>query len=139
MRLKFAHLADFATVDVNKKPCVMGIFDKVLINPAQILPGEKIGLPHFYLLACIVGTAIEAGLHKVVFRIMTPDGQEGMKIEFDQVPFTNNPGEGCISHISQLIPGLQVPETGDYAFEVWAAGSRIGEVPFSVVEYKAPA
>jgi hypothetical protein len=131
VRLKFAHLADFATVGNNGKLIVVGIFATIYDQ----MKAKPIPLPPFHLVAVFDAHVTEGTSHELVVRFVDGDGKS-MFPDF-QGPIKFQPaGKGRPMEANVLIgfgPGtVKVPEHGDYEFRFQVDGRDAGGVTVTV-------
>ena len=72
MRLKFAHFADFVTLDHRQKLVIVGIFDRFI----TLVQTGPIPLPTCQVVAALEATVLEGTNHHVEVRITDPDGRD---------------------------------------------------------------
>ena len=132
MELRFAHLADFASM--MGKLVIVGIFDLVYDRGAR-----PIKLPQMYLVAAIDASIASGDKHRVEIRFTTADSQPaGDTVELQETVFqARGPGQLRRANIIMVVNGLHVPDVGDYEFQIWVDGAKLGDVPFSVVSTPA--
>ncbi len=132
MKLKYAHLADYAGAGANGKMTVVGIFDHVFTAPGI----SPVPFPPCHLLAVFEASVAEGSDHRIRARILNADEEAaGFQLDGELTFYATGPGHPMRAVLSVgLGPGvLSVPAPGDYCLAFWVDGARIGEAPFSVL------
>lgn len=133
MELRFAHLADFATVDASNKATVVGIFDRIFCPP----DASPIPLPPFHLIASFEASIAEGAEHRLEIAFVNDD-EELVGPKFDGALQFRASGIGHPAQASAIIgfpPGaIQVAAAGDYYFrfrvdEVERGRTRVTVIP----------
>lgn len=132
MRLKYGLLCDYASHGMGGKPIIVHVFDFMAMLEPE--PGAPILLPLCYLALSFEATPFEHGDTEITIRLIDQDGTEGgtwtMPTSF-RAPI---PGHPASSGLSLPVTGLQVPDFGEYLFEILWGTQRLGEVKFAVVK-----
>jgi hypothetical protein len=132
MRLRFAHLADFAGPGHQGKLVVVGIFNRIY-DRQKIRP---IPFPPFYLVAVFEASLAEGSEHQVKVTIVNADERPtGFEMGGNLSFYTT--GEGQPLH-AVLLTGfgpqvVKVPELGDFAFVFEVDGTVVGRTDFSAI------
>lgn len=131
MRLKYAHLADYASASGGKLTLV-GVFANV-IDQLKVRP---IPFPQFHLVAVFEGHISEGTEHNVMVRFLNEDGQpSGIEFSGDIKFAPTGRGRPIEANLLVGFPAglISVPDHGDYEFRFQVDGHDIGGVTVSVV------
>lgn len=132
MKIVYALLADYAAPDSAGKQTLVGVFDAV----HDVLGQTPIPLPPCYLAAVIQANAAEGSVHQVQIRLRKDSGDMPDVFEPFGGPLhlgSSGPGYPLRGMINIHIPGLAVPERGDYFFEIVVNGKSMTRVPLRVM------
>lgn len=112
MEIKLAVLADFASITLEGKLNILGIFDE--INSAQ-LPAA---VPIFYIVVSYEAGPAEFETEKVTQVVLSDaDGKTMARLEQKlKVPRPTRPGSRSTVNQIGAIMGLSFPKAGDYQF-----------------------
>lgn len=128
MEVDLALLADAATIDSSGKLNILGIFDRL---GATSLPTRH---PRLSLVLRFSAGVDEIGTHQVGIVLMSPDGQEVLRID-GEMNLTGGPhavaGGVLVPHILNM-DGLVFPVAGRYAFDVRVDGEHQVSIPLTV-------
>jgi len=132
MELRFAHLADFASVDGSGKLTIVGIFDIVWDRTGQ----RPIVFPPCHLVAAFAGSVAEGSAHTAAVALVDADETvvwEGLQAQLQFTPF--GPGYPLRAQfVLGFVPGvLTVPDHGDYHLVFRIDGHTVGEIGVSVL------
>ena len=131
MEQTFAVLADFASLTIDNKLNVLGIFDKIV---SQSVPAAH---PQMYLVAGYKFECAEAGKKDLKVVLIDADGRILFSLEGEINIVATESGEPCsLSQIFRL-GGLVFPQFGDYEFQVLINGRIESHLPFTVVQLPA--
>jgi hypothetical protein len=132
MRLKYGLLCDFASHGQSGKPIIVHVFDfMAMVAPED---GTPILLPLCYLALSFEATPFEHGDTQITIRLIDQDGFEGGSWTMPTSFRAPIPGHAANSGLALPVTGLQVPDFGDYLFEILWGAQRLGEVKFSVIK-----
>lgn len=133
MRLRFAHLAEYAMTDTSGKLSVMGIFEIVYDN----LKVRPIPLPPaMYVVAAFDAHVAEGSDHTLDMQLTDADGKQvlpaikGLRVKFQ----TQGPGRPLRGAVVLGLGGVPVPDLGEYGFQFFMDGKHVGETTFRVTE-----
>jgi hypothetical protein len=132
MEFHFGHLADYAGPGQHNKLTIVGIFDVAYDHDPSVRP---IPLPQAFLVAAIDASVAHGSVHSVEIRFTDIDNEPvGPTIELVDVPFqARGPGRPLRAQLIAQLQGLSVPDVGDYEFQIWVDGERVGDIPLYVV------
>lgn len=136
MELRFAHLADFATVDASNKPTLVGIFDRVMCTS----PVPPILFPGFHLVATFEASISEGAEHQLEIAFVNDDEKiVGPKLDGPLVFRTAGVGHKAqASAIIAFLPSaIQVADPGDYYFRFRVDEVEHGRARVSVIPVQA--
>jgi len=124
MELTFAMLADHVAETKEGKLVIVGEFDT--IGAAQF-PATH---PAFFLVARLQGNASAARQHRLVVRLIGPDGRSALPQDADLHVQAVRVHEN-VSRANVLLhfAGLQFAQPGLYHFQLQLDGTHAGEVP----------
>jgi hypothetical protein len=128
--MPFGHLADYATVDANRKLIIAGVFE---IAYAPSIDAEVV--PVIFSLVARLECSIADGLeHDIRMRFM--DGEEeqvGDEMALGIVTFTpTGPGRPYAANVMAKFGGLQVRGVDDYRFVILVDNRAVGTIPLYV-------
>lgn len=132
MDLRYAHLADFASVDANGKLTIVGAFD-IVWDAIGVRP---ISFPPFYIAASFEASVIEGADHQIEIQLMNEDeepcsgllkGTLQLRAHGVGLPAVGHALVGFGTH------AVSVPELGDYHFRFRVDGVDIGTARVSVL------
>lgn len=132
MELRFAHIADFASVDASGKLTIVGAFDIVWDNTGT----RPISFPPFYLVAAFEASVAEGAEHDIEIRLVDDDevahaGVINGKLQM-RSQGVGNPARGNL--MIGFGPGIvRVPELGDYYFQFRVDGTMLGAIRVSAL------
>ncbi len=128
-------VCDYAALNGNK-PTVVGLFELLFTNKQAFGP---IPIPRHFLFAWLECPTNEGAQHGVSFRCVDADGHEVASFCEGHVQrFTAGiPNRGLSACVVLDVGMLQVPDYGDYSYEVLADGVRVGSAPLSVLPLSA--
>lgn len=133
LALEYAHLADFVTQDQANKLIVVGIFSHINDN-MRVRP---IPWPGGVLVASLTASIADGSDHEIEVRLVDGNGQPVGPATRVPVRFVTN-GAGYRMRaglLLRLMPGaIHVPDVGDYDFEFWWGGTRLGTLSIVVQE-----
>jgi hypothetical protein len=132
MMLRFAHLADYAAVDVSGKLTIVGIFDLVF-DQANVRP---IAIPPCSLVASFDSSVAEGTTHELRIRFCDADEQDIIDPIVAQLTFRAfGPGypQRAVFQGGFGPDTLRVQDLGDYHFTFSVGGAELGRVSVSVL------
>lgn len=133
MKLKYAHLADYAGADASGKVTIVGIFDRIY----DALKGRPIPFPQFHIVAVFEARVTEGTDHKVQLQFIDQKKRAILQ-KFDGTIRFGPTGRGLPLHAPLLLgfgPGaISVPDLGGYEFRFMIDGKDIGGLPVTVTE-----
>ena len=120
----WSHLCDYATIDANGKPTIVGDFDRITV------PGLPIQFPLFFVISKWNGYDGENFTHRI--RVVSPTGREIS--DSPEVTATIQGGaNGDGNHLTlDSFMMLQLDELGEYAIEIVLNGDPVHILPLSV-------
>jgi hypothetical protein len=132
MHVRIAVLADFASLTIDQKLNVLGVFRT--INSTQ----APVQHPQFKLILQLEFNSSETGTRQIKIELVDEDGKEMFSIS--GVMTIERPPDGSNFLINQILDfaGLSFPKFGDYEFRILLDGTTITEVPLSVKQITAP-
>lgn len=138
MELRFAHIADFVSIDANGKLTIVGAFD-IVWHSAGTRP---ILFPPFYLVAAVEASIAEGADHEIEILLVDDDEKIHGRAIKGQLPLRSQ-GPGHLAR-GNLVIGfgsgvVSVPDYGDYYFQFRVDGVKLGQVRVSVLEAPARA
>jgi hypothetical protein len=128
MDVKLAVLADHASISLEGKLNIMGIFDE--INPPRL----PVALPIFYVVVSYSTRATEFEADKnLEIALQTEDGRILVRLQqLVHVPRPPRPGaRGTVNQVHALV-GLPFEDEGSYQFVISVDGQPIGDIPLRV-------
>lgn len=134
MELRFAHLADYATVDSgNGKLTLVGVFDVVW----DMLQQRPIPFPLCFLVASFSASIAQGTEHQLEIELVDADEKAVHRSHPLPILFRPyGPGYPLRAQLAVPIPpgAISVPELGDYRFRFLIDGSEVGDLPVLVIE-----
>jgi hypothetical protein len=128
MEQTFAVLADFASLTIDHKLNVLGIFDRIV---SQNVPAAH---PQIYLVVGYKFECTEVGTKDIKIVLIDADGHVlfSMEGKMDVVAAES----GVSRSVSQILRlgNLIFPQFGDYEFQVLINGRIESHIPFTVVQ-----
>lgn len=135
MELNFFLMADHASVTIDQKLNINGIFQSL---SAMNFPAAH---PTLFLIAQLQASPAERGRRfRVQIKLMDEDGNElGAINQVAEVPIPP-PGSGRLIYVNQIfqLNGLQFPKPGDYQFSLLVDDDQKGELEFSLIQFHPP-
>lgn len=130
--LKYAHLADYATIGANGKPIMVGVFDRVQ-HPNE---SRAIRLPDCYLLMRMTCSVADGTAHDLELQLRDGNGEFlGEPIRANGATFqASGPGYPLVGTLLLGIRGMPLPELGDYEFVLRVDGREVGALDFVVTD-----
>ena len=132
MELRFAHIADFATVDASGKLTIVGAFDVVW----DALGVRPIPFPPFYLVAAFEGSVAEGSEHEIEIRLVDDDENPRAGVIKGKLQLRSqgvgHPARGYLM-IGFGPSVISVPDLGDYYFQFRVNGTKLGDVRVSAL------
>jgi hypothetical protein len=127
MTIDLSLLCDAATLDAGGKLNILGVFDRIHAREFPARHGR------ICLVLRVAATATDAGEHKAEIRLVTPGGDDLVRLDGSlQV----GPGRGDevtrIPHVLNL-DGVVFPEAGNYRFEVSLNGEHAVTLPLRLL------
>jgi hypothetical protein len=119
----WSHLCDYATIDANGKPTIVGDFDRI---HARNLP---IQFPLFFVISKWSGYNQEYFTHQV--RVISPSGQQISTTEEVGVTMRARGGDGNHINIDSFMM-VQFHEFGEYAIEILLDSNPVHILPLTV-------
>jgi hypothetical protein len=137
MKLDLFTFAEYAANTQDNKLVVAGTFNQLTVQRA---PGSDLAnpgvfpLPMVYLAAVLTASIGDGLTHSAELRVVNDDGQQVLPtIELGTLTFImNQHGRPMRFHAVIGIPGLPLPGPGEYSFELWVRGERLGETALYV-------
>jgi hypothetical protein len=125
----WSHLCDYATIDANGKPTIVGDFDRINANSVPIQ------FPLFFVISKWNGYSGEYFTHRV--RVVSPSGQEISSTEEVNV-MIQAMGSGDGNHVNiDSFMMMQLHEFGEYAIEILLNGDPVHILALMVDEIHA--
>ena len=120
----WSHLCDYAAIDGNGKPMIIGDFDNINV------PNQPIQLPLYFVISKWVGYGGETFTHYI--RIISPSGREISSSS--PVNVTIQPGPNDDGNYLDLdsFMMLQFDEFGEYVIEIVLDGNTVHILPLVV-------
>lgn len=140
MRLRILEFAEYAAFTDDKKLIMSGIFNRVGIqrvkNPP---PGARIAVPLTGFLVWVLEASISEGLkHTVAIRVVNEDGKKILDTPLGSMDFHLDKQGRPMRFQGRLgIAGMPLPGPGDYEFELYVDGSKVGETSLYVDDVTA--
>lgn len=128
MNVDLALLADYAAVTQEGKLMAAGIFDR--IHPPQ-MPWQH---PTMFVALKIHYHPGEVGGHKIVLRLVDPDGKEIVSLDGDATVAQVHPVEGANIQLVLSLNNLPFKVYGRHAFDVFLDGRYEHTIPLTVAE-----
>jgi hypothetical protein len=136
VKLKFAHLADYAQAEASGKLTIVGLFG-VIFDQLKVRP---IPFPQFHIVAQFEAKVTEGTDHRVQVQLI--DQQKRTVLQrFDGAIRLAPSGRGGPLQANLLLafgPGLTVPDLGAYEFRFLIDGKDVGGLPIMVLEPQPP-
>ena len=138
MKLKYAHLADYAGADVSGKLTLVGLFD-VIWDQLRVRP---VPFPQFHIAAVFEAKVIEGTDHRVQVQLIDQQKRTVLQRFDGQIRFAPA-GRGGPLQAHLLLgfgPGtITVPDLGTYEFRFLIDGKDVGVgLPVLVREPEPP-
>lgn len=135
MRFAYAHLCDFFTLTHDAKPIFLGVFDYYMVRPAaERKSWEPVDLAPSYLVTCLGLGQADPETFVVRIRLVNGDGAEVWVRDVPCQTRRSAPGLEHKHHTYIHLLGFRVPDFGDYRWEFYVDGQRIGELETAVLE-----
>jgi uncharacterized protein DUF6941 len=130
MDVKLAALADFASVSIDKKLNILGIFQE--INT----PNLPVAVPHIYLVLSLEAGPEEYG-KKILIRVALLEDNDGggemLHMEgLAEVPHPRYEGDRAFANQVIGLSGVTFERAGNYRFSVSVENEEIAVVPLRV-------
>ncbi len=137
VKLRYAHLADFASVDAGGKVTIVGLFGQIY-DTMKVRP---IPFPLFHIVAMFEASVTEGTDHRAQLQLI--DQQKRTVLRKFDLPIRFGPmGRGQPLQaplLLQLGPGvIAVPDLGAYEFRFLIDGKDVGGLPVAVTEPPPP-
>ncbi len=132
MKTRIAVLADYASLSIEHKLNIMGIF--TAINAAQ----TPVAHPQMKLVTQFEVEASETGQHQMRITLVDEDGHELFNIA--ALLNIQHPHDGRPVLINQIfdLAHLSFPTFGDYEFRILLDDELITEVPLTIAQHHPP-
>jgi hypothetical protein len=134
MNHSFALLADHVTETKEGKLVIVGEFDTI---GSASFPAAH---PSFFLVARFQGSAAEARPHRLLIRLIGPDGRSVLpqdpELQVQAVRVHENVSR---ANVILNFGGLQFPQPGVYYFRLELDGTRLAELPLHLQHVVAQA
>lgn len=129
MEFRFGHLADYAGEGAAGKLIAVGIFENVHASSAR-----PVMLPIMHLVAVFEAFVAEGTEHQLEVRFTNADGVA----QFPPAPVPINfvpqgPNRPLRANVIIQLAGLQVPDVGDYAFNLFIDTHFQGRIPIVII------
>lgn len=125
--IKLAALCDHALVGQDGKVSLLGIFRNISVSG---LPAQH---PRMFLVAIL---GLEAGPHRVVVRLLRPDGQQAMP---NPPEISVHAAAGQDVNVIVELNNMSFTTYGAHRFELSVDGDPVGDLPVSILQMPAPA
>ena len=130
MDVKLAALADYASVSIDNKLNILGVFQE--INT----PNLPATVPHMYLVLSLEAQPEQYG-KKVLVRVVLFDegNDDGVVIRLEgltEVPQPRSPGDRVFSNQVVGLSGVTFEHAGNYRFSISVENEEIAVVPLRV-------
>lgn len=136
MKLNLIALAHFASLTQDNKLMVAGTFNTV---DYSVPPGQPTVAVHIPVPAMMLAVVAECGLsegtvHQAALRVVNEDNEPIVdQISLGTWTFlVNKHGNPMTFHQVVDLTSMPVPGAGDYFFEVWVDGQKIGDTALYV-------
>jgi hypothetical protein len=126
VELVYAHLADYAATGDRGKLTIVGIFEAI-----QATAQRPIVPPPFFIVGTFRAHLPEGTEHKLEVRLVDADGKQVLNGEMPLKFFVNSRKQLEATFTIGLF-GVNIPDTGDYAFHLFVDGQHKGLLPFYV-------
>lgn len=132
MELRYAHIADFASVDASGKLTLVGVFDVVWDS----LGVRPIPFPPFHLVAAFEASVAEGAEHDIEIVLVDDDEKLHGGVIKGKLQLRSQ-GAGHLAR-GHLMIGfgpkvITVPELGDYYFQFKVDGVKLGQIRASAL------
>lgn len=137
MKLTFAHLADYASVDAGGKLTIVGLFG-VIFDQMKVRP---IPFPQFHIVSQFEAKVTEGTDHQVQVQLIDQQKRNVIRKFDGPIRFapTGRGGPLQANLIMGFGPGaIAVPDLGTYEFRFMIDGKDIGGLPVLVIEPPPP-
>ena len=132
MNVQLALLADYASVSMDGKMSVAGIFDRLVVHE---LPWHH---PTMFIALRIHFHPGEEGDHAIKIRFVNADGREIIGLTAHATVKALNPVDGGITQLVLSMNNVPIADTGRYAFDVFLDGRYEHTVPLVVEKGERP-
>lgn len=130
MRLKYAHLCDYITSVQGEKPALIGVWE-VFTFLGERKEWEPLAIPHAFLLVSLGCSAADPEKFTFEYRLVNEDGKTCGSWETPNVSIPaagTEPGLERSGFAWLELMNVTVPATGDYVWEFYADGARLGQI-----------
>ena len=141
MKLGFLLFAEFAANTDDMKMVIAGTFNNIVVKRAKPnIPGtvSVLQLPRVFLAAKVEASISDGLRHQAELRVLNEDGKSVIQpMPLGEWVFIMS-GEGRPMHFQAVIgvDKMPLPGTGEYTFELWVSGKRLGDCALYVDEAK---
>ena len=143
MELKLFVTAEYAATTRDNRLVIAGIFDWFPVTRPRGMSQAAAGtlvLPAFYLALRVHASLIDGTVHEAAIRVVDGSGQIVMPLApVAQLHFGIRPqARPTVAEGVVRVPTFMVPGPGEYSFELWINGQRLGETTLYVVDVTPP-
>ena len=135
MEAKLAVLADYASVSIDNKLNILGVFHEV---NSPVLP---VTVPQMYLVVSFEAEPAEYGKHLLAHIILSEErgnGEPLLRLEgLAEVPRPTRPGDRAYSNQVIGLTGVTFERPGDYRFSILVENREVTVVPLRVNEIES--
>lgn len=131
MKLKYAHIADYAGEGAFGKSIVVGIFDTVTVPP----DAPQLQTPPMAIVAVVEADVAEGSEHRFKMQLVDEDG----RIVIGPIEGLMNfaapaPGRPLQARFYVQLGPMPLKRVGDHSFDVFVDGRQLGTLPLYVVQ-----
>ena len=132
MNVQLALLADYASVSMDGKLSVAGIFDRLVMHE---VPWQH---PTLFVALRVHFHPGEEGAHGIKIRFVDADGQEIMALGADVTVKELDPVEGGNTQLVLSMNNVPITKAGRHAFDVFLDGRYEHSIPLVVEQAEPP-
>jgi hypothetical protein len=132
MKTRIAVLADYASISIDHKLNIMGVFTTLTAPKTPVVHAQMKLVTQFEF------DASEAGQHQMRVLLVDADGHELLSI--GAVVAIQHPHDGRPALMNQIFDLVQLsfPAFGDYEFRIRLDDETVAEIPLIVAQLNAP-
>jgi hypothetical protein len=142
VKLSLFTFAEYAANTQDNKLVIAGTFNSLKIKRSRPANPNQPGiypLPMVYLAAVVHASLSEGLTHTAELKVVNDDGATVLATTLGPMNFVmNSHGRPLQFQAVISVPGLPLPGPGEYSFEYWVDGQRLGETALYIDEVQGP-